>query len=388
MPVFRVGIYRSSSIGDVVLATACIDLLSKLSVPVQITWLGRQPALGLLASAFPNVRCINVKRTDTLPELSEIANQLGDLHVLVDLQGNLRSKWLCMQVNRQFKVPVFSSGKAQFERSRLLIAARLRGRRKPLPVQALVPSKLQYVTMVDALRKAIHHHLPREVSENPGPCNPRLPVLERTVDKPWEKELKFGRWLAVAPGAAHETKRAPTELFMSILVEIKTRQKSDEPLGLVFLGDENDRKIALGICDKLSWSGPVLNLAGKLTLWETSLALRDCQMLLSNDSALAHIAEAVDTPVTVLFGPTIEGFGFGPRLASSRAFSVLLGCRPCSKHGKIPCRYNDKLCFATISHLDVATRILTFLGENGPTGGEFKASRLGRPEILPQSRET
>jgi ADP-heptose:LPS heptosyltransferase len=298
-----------------------------------------------------------------------------------------------MQVQRQFKIPVFTAKKAQFERSRLLISARLRGRRKPLPVHSLIPSKLQYAMMTDALRKAVVHHLPRDISENLGPCQPQLPVDARTVDKPWEKELKFGRWLAVAPGAAHETKRAPTELFMSILVDVKARQKNDSPLGLVFLGDENDRKIALGIYDKISWSGPVLNLAGKLSLWETSLALRDCDMLLSNDSALAHIAEAVNTPVTVLFGPTIEGFGFGPRLPNSRAFSVLLGCRPCSKHGKVPCRYNDKLCFATISPLDVATRILTVLGESGvgsgtSNGPTLKASRLGRPEILPQSRDT
>lgn len=384
-PVFRVGIYRSSSIGDVVLATACLDLLARLKVPVEVTWIGRQPALGLISAAWPDMRCISVKRSDTLPELSEIAGQLGNLHVLVDLQSNLRSKWLCMQVHRQFRVPVFTAAKAQVERSKLLVSARLRGRRKPLPLKALVPRRLQYLMMCDALQQAIVHHLPIEVRDEVdlSLVRPRLPVEGRNADTPWEKELRFGSWLAVAPGAAHETKRAPSETFIDILTQLKTRYRvaSGQPLGLVFLGDENDRRIALAITDQLAWTGPTLNLAGRLSLWETALALRESEILLSNDSALGHIAEAVDTPTAILFGPTIEGFGFAPRMHASRAFSVLLGCRPCSKHGKSECRFADKLCFATIAPYDVATHLLSVLGSDttgdGLTGSQM--SRLGRP---------
>jgi len=100
-----------------------------------------------------------------------------------------------------------------------------------------------------------------------------------------------------------------------------------------------------------------MNMAGKLELWETALALKQCTVLFSNDSSLGHMAEAVGTPTAVLFGPTIESFGFAPRMPQSRAFSANLGCRPCSKHGKVKCRYGDKLCFAMIGH----SRIASFL---------------------------
>jgi ADP-heptose:LPS heptosyltransferase len=156
----------------------------------------------------------------------------------------------------------------------------------------------------------------------------------------------------VAPGAAHPTKQAPFQLFVDILTRLK--QKLDGPfaakLGLVFLGDEKDRPFTREILDHLNkseqWQGPILNLAGRASLPEAALALREASALLSNDSSLGHIAEAVETPTAILFGPTIESFGFAPRMRQSKAFSVLLGCRPCSKHGKIECRFHDKLCFA------------------------------------------
>jgi ADP-heptose:LPS heptosyltransferase len=123
---------------------------------------------------------------------------------------------------------------------------------------------------------------------------------------------------------------------------------------LLFLGDESDRKVALELGDLISWPHATLNLAGKLSLWESALALKEADVLLSNDSSLAHISEAVDTPAAVLFGPTIEAFGFSPRMRTSKAFSTTIGCRPCSKHGKTPCRYSDQACFTGLDSKSIA----------------------------------
>ena len=65
------------------------------------------------------------------------------------------------------------------------------------------------------------------------------------------------------------------------------------------------------------------------------------------------MAEAVGVDAAVLFGPTIEAFGFGARRETSKVFSVPLGCRPCSKHGKKPCRFEDKQCFYEIDRREV-----------------------------------
>lgn len=348
------------------LATACLDLLERLPVPTEITWLGRGAALEVITSSWPTVRGIEVSRAESVIDLQKIIDQLANVHLFVDLQCNLRSQWLSRNLKLAHGVPFFASDKAQLTRSKLLVEARLRGRRKPLPEKARVPARFQFDMMCDALRRALAHHLPVEMRDGiDAPVRPRLPIPD-AFDTPWRKELRFGAWIGVAPGAAHPTKQAPLELVQDVVDKVRANvgaagSRAPAPLGLVFFGDNNDRQAARHLIDRLAWDGPVLNLAGRLSLWETAVALRETTCLLSNDSSLGHIAEAVDTPTAILFGPTIESFGFAPRMRQSRAFSALLGCRPCSKHGKLACRYGDKLCFTTLNLDDVATHLTGLL---------------------------
>ncbi len=366
-PTLRVAIYRTSSLGDTVLATACLDLLEKLGVPTEVTWIGRGAALDVIAQAWPAVKTLDLARTATLADLQRAVDQLQHQHLLVDLQCNLRSQWLARNLKALHGVPFFSADKAQLLRSRLLVEARVRGRRKPLPERARIAPRPQYEMMCDALRRALRHHLPVEMRDGleTAVVRPRLSIPD-AFQTPWRKELRFGAWLAVAPGAAHPTKQAPLGLMRDVLVKVREgllRLGGDAPptLGLAFFGDDNDRASARTLLDDLGWRDPVLNMAGRLSLWETAVALSESSCLLSNDSSLGHIAEAVDTPAVLLFGPTVEGFGFGPRMRQSRAFSSLVGCRPCSKHGKVDCRYGDKLCFTTLSSDAIADHLISLI---------------------------
>lgn len=366
-PTLRIAIYRTSSIGDVVLATSCLNLLDSLAVAAEITWIGRGASLDLIAKSWPKVRTLEMRRNEASSSSPQIAPLLKDVHLMIDLQCNLRSNWLARTLRKQYDIPTFSAEKAQVMRNRLILEARMRGRRKPLPPESLVVRRPQFEMMCDALRRGIKHQLPVEMRDGlAASFPPRLPLSSVDKDQPWFKELNYGAWLAIAPGAAHETKKADPEAFVDILRKLKetlAQHKGDAPvpLGLVFLGDETDRKDVLKIQADLVWTDPMLNLAGKLSLWETALALTQCSVLLSNDSSLAHIAEAVETPIAMLFGPTIESFGFAPRMAESQAFSTRLGCRPCSKHGRVDCRYDDKLCFALLPADQVATHLATLL---------------------------
>jgi ADP-heptose:LPS heptosyltransferase len=353
-PPMKITIYRTSSLGDMVLATSCLDLLDKLPIPAEITWVGRGPALDMIQASWPKVKTISVPRSATFSDLQKVAAQLSNQHLLIDLQCNLRSQWICLNLKNSYNVPSFSADKAQFARSKLLVEARVRGRRRPLPEKALQAPRLQHEMMCDALKKGLRAHLPIEMLDGLDLVEavPRLNVPD-TFDSPWRKELKFGAWIAVAPGAAHPTKQTPLEIIKETLeglaIDLTASDSVSRPsFGLVFLGDENDRQSARTILNTLNWPGPVLNLCGMLSLWETGIALSEASCLLSNDSSLGHIAEAVGTPSNILFGPTIESFGFPPRMRRSRAFSSLTGCRPCSKHGKVSCRYDDKLCFHSI----------------------------------------
>lgn len=369
LPVTRplkIAIYRTSSIGDVVLGTVCISMLALIDRPVQIYWIGRAPALALLASAFPSVQIIPFEQRQGASRLIDIAAELKFCDFLVDLQCNVRSKLLTILLGKLHGVPTFRARKMQLFRSRLLAEARIRGRKRPAPPAIRIPEIRQTDLMLKPLIQGLASVLPGEVIQRivDGKVGPRLPISIGESAKPWQQELRLGVWLAVAPGASHSTKRAPLNKWCEILTEVgaKLANSGNEMAGLLFVGDDRDREFSLEISKEISWPGQILNMAGRLSLWETTQALVECKYLLSNDSSLAHIAEAVGCPVGILFGPTVEAFGFAPWQRSSRTFSALTGCRPCSKHGKIECRYGDQLCFQESPSQPVSAHILSVLG--------------------------
>ena len=363
-PILRVGIIRTSSIGDVVLSTACLDVLCRLGLSDQAIFIGMAPSLELVELSYPKVGLFDLKGADS-PRSKPFARaleHLKNLHLIVDLQMNLRSRMLCRALKRTHGVSVYTIRKNAYSRGQMVMGSRFRRRTSPLPHETLYPSALQYQAMVDGLLEALAKHLPTEVLDKMFgyEARPHLPFWEENFQAPWLQELKFGRWLAIAPGAAYEQKRAPVGVFKQILFGLKDRFKdkpADEGLSLVFLGTVEERSLALKIFDQVEWPFSVLNLAGKLSLPQSQAVLRQSDAVLTNDSALAHIGEAVGTPASILFGPTVEGFGFAPWRQDSESFSADLGCRPCSKHGKNPCRFGDSLCFykldieAIVQHL-------------------------------------
>jgi ADP-heptose:LPS heptosyltransferase len=364
LPPLRVTIYRTSSIGDAVLSTACLNLLMRVTKDSEITFVGRNPTAGLIKSSYPQVRVLTLQKNDTLNEIMQVIEQLKDQHLMIDLQANIRSRFVATQLRRN-KTQVVTMPKGQVYRGKLLLDARLRGRRHPLPEGK--PRRLQYQAMLETLLRGLDLVWPIEFRDGLRhiDARPTLPLPE-TGDQPWLKELKFGTWIGIAPGAAFATKQAPIPLLSQILEKVQVAHSSDTP-GLILLGDTKDRACANELLGDLHWRGPILNLCGRLSLYENALALRQARALLANDSALAHIAEAVGTPVSTLFGPTVEGFGFGPHLLTSRPFSSNIGCRPCSKHGRASCRYNDRLCFTTINAAHVAGHLLSNISAGAAT---------------------
>ena len=196
------------------------------------------------------------------------------------------------------------------------------------------------------------------LGENSEALNQATPKLDTPIfDQRLDPEIP---WLAIAPGASHPAKKAPVQVFEQVMGALAGKIPADSRIGIVLLGDPRERID----CDELErrltanqWDGPVLNLAGSTKLHDTVAILAGCRAILSNDSSLAHIAEALGKPSFMLFGPTTEAFGFAPHLMASRAFSAPLGCRPCSKHGKGQCRYGDHACFRGINARDAANAL-------------------------------
>lgn len=356
MSGLRVAIYRTSSLGDIILATACLDLLKHLGLDDQVVWVSRGPTLELISASYPKVELLDIGRLQDGEGMTQkqMAHSLEHVHAFIDLQGNLRAQWLGRALAKG-GIKVYRAKKRNLLRQRFIWEAMVRSREKTLPVEVRSPGFYQYQLMVQTVAEALKEHLPEDRLDGMYGYRPKpsllLPPLE--TEESWFKELKFGKWIAVAPGAAHPPKEAPIPVFLDILKQLKSFLGA-EPVGIVFLGDEKDRNRTLRLYDQLDWPFPVLNLAGRLSLLESATVLDCAAVALTNDSVLAHVAEALETPVGVLFGPTVEGFGFAPRMAESQAFSLDIGCRPCSKHGKKSCRFGDYRCFLGLDSQKVA----------------------------------
>lgn len=329
---------RSSSIGDVVLATACLNLLAHSGLNYRVHWIGRSPSLNLISAAYSQLIPIDMPQTEA--EASRLLGQLGEVHLVCDLQTNMRSFRLAKLLAKQGAI-VTRAKKNSLYRAGLVFKARLRGRKWGL--KPANPQNKQFEMMLEALSSGLSQ-LTGNVSKT---AHPWLPLPELV------KKNRF--CLGVAPGASYDTKKAPTQVFVEVLQRL--REEMGEDFVIQFFGDQSDEPAVAKIINFLGGKVPYESFAGKLSLAQTAEKLAGCQILLTNDSSLCHIAEAVGTEAAVLFGPTSELFGFTPWRPGSRTFSVPLGCRPCSKHGKTPCRYKDKMCFNRLN-TDAIARFL------------------------------
>lgn len=147
--------------------------------------------------------------------------------------------------------------------------------------------------------------------------------------------------VAVAPGAAHATKRWPLEHWRT-LVDKAVRGGS----AVVIVGGPDD--VALGATLADQGQTRVASAAGVFGLQATGALLERARALVSGDTGVMHMATGVGTPVVALFGPTVEAFGFFPYASQARVLELPLPCRPCTSQGGPRCPLGHHRCLVDI----------------------------------------
>jgi heptosyltransferase-2 len=151
-------------------------------------------------------------------------------------------------------------------------------------------------------------------------------------------------FVALAPGSIWGSKRWP--YFPDLAAHLVQR------VPVVALGSADDRWLGdfmwLFAGDWLAH--PLAMAFGALTLRESAAVIARAAVLVTNDSAPLHLAQAVGTPTVAVFGPTIPEFGFGPRGPRDVALGIGgLPCRPCSRHGPRTCPLGHHRCMSDLS---------------------------------------
>lgn len=311
--MLRVLLVRFSSIGDILLTTPLARALKRRHGGAQLIFVTKRSMVPLVAD---NPHLSHVVALEPEEPLVHLAGRLRALHPThgLDLHGNLRSAALRLLVRCRW------SGFAKRKVARaVLIATKLDLYRDRVPVAE---------RYFDAARRL-------DVRPDGGPPEFFLGAAARERVARWlaDRKLEDTPLAALAPGAAHATKRWPIPHWQALAERLRSAGYR-----LVVVGGPEDRGVARQLGTQVE------SAAGEFTLQETGACLARAKVLVSGDTGVMHIATGVGTPVVALFGPTVEAFGFFPYRARAAVLEENLSCRPCSTAGTARCPLGHHRC--------------------------------------------
>ena len=332
--MLRILCVRFSSIGDVLLTTPLVRALHRRHPEAELYFVTKRALAPLVVENPHLTNVLALGPEERITDFARRLRALGPTHGL-DLHGSLRSaalRWL---------VPSRWAGYSKRKLARTaLISTKIDLYGKHVPVAE------RYFEAANALGL--------DVQPDGGPPEFFLTPAARAQMTHWLAEVGLDRkpFAALAPGAAHATKRWPTAHWRALVDRLR-----ELGFGVVAVGGPQDR--ALG--DALGEGGrpDVINAAGEFTLQETGACLARASVAVSGDTGVMHMATGVGTRVVALFGPTVEPFGFYPYTRGSGAVVLErdLTCRPCSAMGTERCPLGHHRCLDDILPDQVAAAV-------------------------------
>jgi ADP-heptose:LPS heptosyltransferase len=126
------------------------------------------------------------------------------------------------------------------------------------------------------------------------------------------------------PGATVATRRWAPERFAAVGDILAARYDAR----IVILGNQHERVMCETVRQQMR--APALNVAGQTSLGAVAALLAQIDLLVANDSGLAHLAAAVGSSAVVIFGAA-QAETWAPRERTRyRWLSVSVPCRPCA----------------------------------------------------------
>src|SRR6056297_271289 len=172
------------------------------------------------------------------------------------------------------------------------------------------------------------------------------------------QDSSFDNYVAFVVGAAHRTKQVPVSQAIPLLNRLSAP--------IILIGGPDDVDRANQIAEEIS--GPVLNLAGELSIQESASVLEKARLVMAPDTGMMHIAAALKKPLVLFWGSTSKEFGMYPYYGRNevpiREIKVNgLPCRPCTKYGKAKCPRGHFKCMLQWDPMEVAEEVNSFYKE-------------------------
>jgi heptosyltransferase-2 len=327
--VLRILVVRFSSIGDILLTTPLLRALRRRHGEATIAYVTKRD-MAPLVSDNPHVsQVFALEPHEPLPHLAARVRAWKPDYSL-DLHGSLRSRALRTLLGRR--------------------GGRWAGYRKRRAARALlIATKLDAYGAAPPVAEryfAAARRLDVEPDGGPPEFHVGDPARARVAAWLAQRGLDAAPLAAVAPGAAHATKRWPVAHWTALAERLGAAG-----LRPIVIGGPADRGVAQQLAPDAA------SAAGEFSLQETGALLARARVLVSGDTGVMHMATGVGTPVVALFGPTVRQFGFFPYRAPAVVLERALACRPCSAMGSARCPMGHHRCLVDIAPEDVAAAV-------------------------------
>ncbi len=168
---------------------------------------------------------------------------------------------------------------------------------------------------------------------------PLGPDSEKWVEEVFSREniLASDKLVAINPGASDNSKIWVSERYAQVADKL-----SERGVKIIIIGGPGDKRICQKIIENMQ--RPYINMVANNNISQFASLLRRCNLLISPDTGLVHIASAVGTPVVCIFGrkqPGLSPRRWGPLGKKNIVLHKDAGCSICLAH-------NCKIGFACL----------------------------------------
>jgi len=325
----KILIIRFSSIGDIVLTSPVLRCIKNQYPDAKLHFVTKVQYKGLL-EYNPYIDKIHTLERN----ISKLIQQLWaeNFDFIIDLHNNIRSHRICIallkRVGRVYKLNF----------AKWII---VNTKTDLLPTLHVVDRYIEAASHINLKNdnKGLDFFLPPSMNLN----QLNIPSV-----------FKENNYIAWVLGGKHNTKIFPAEKIINICSKLN--------FPIILLGDSNDQTNGELIAQAASI---VYNFAGKLSLFESAMVVKNASVVVTNDTGLMHIAAAFQKKIVSLWGSTVKAFGMYPYMPQAkfdyRIIEVAnLSCRPCSKIGFKVCPKKHFKCMNEINENEVLEAILNF----------------------------
>ena len=342
-------VFRLSSIGDIVLSSPLLRAMRASAGPkARIDFVVKKEYADLVKFSHHLSVVHEFDDARGFRGLQELRDTLRaeEYDLVVDIHNNLRTIYLRNFCNTKEVVTV---DKRLYERWQLVNVKRN-------VYAGYVPIADRYIETLGEFGitndgKGLELFIPDEIQF----------AVSGKIAKLWLSE--FNKVIGVCPGAKHFTKRWQKEKFAAVCARFAKEMHAK----VLLFGGAADKSDCSAIASEIKMrvsENAVTDLSGEFSLLEVAAAMEFCDIVLTNDSGLMHVACARQRKVVAIFGSTVKEFGFAPYGTESVLIeNNSLTCRPCSHIGRAECPKGHFKCMNDIGIDEVYSASLRLIGK-------------------------